>query len=866
MLNYKMKSITKLSLLLLFLIVFCFLNQTQAQAQSNKKYNPAGMDLRIKPGNKHHTVESQLHIHHVKNGYRHPFLAHIHPGDGRLLSLFSRKPFIIKSQGFSFKVRDAAWDRSTDALTGHGNVKSPSLPEGLYADRISLTKDGLKDVQGLKKSGQWHIVGFAFTPEKIDWQDGKIYAKGLLGIKIAHADVSLVVTSKKITIEKLNEPFECLVQGQTVNVTGLTLKNNNLYLSGYSSRFSPDESKPFKFNNLLLSKKGKVLTKLPRPQRPDLPANPYMKEKFKKKVEKKVKKKKTGFYEDFSDIISGFAGLPAEYLVRVSGSNMTLRVTSPNDGDDPTYHSGYINLPDPFTRANVYKALSSNKFADISNSTILWHKKKVKIPIIDCVLETRNPVVYKDGKLTSPLFGKFKILEISPLADKVFVDAARIDYTVQAMQMEDTPFAAKPGSIAPLFGTSDSKILFDVIQGRNWIGFKFDGVIPSVTFDAFNMPWFDGGLLTGPSLFFEHHSTGYLKFDIITGSAVTIPIIPDALNLVSPEVHFFRYPVINYTELWLKGNFQPPPPVVGGKIFKIIGTFYVDLYGMGSCGGVGDTDTGSHARFELFSSHVGDVSTDLDGRKKRYTCEGSIKFCGFHLFNNSFQISLKGSGFIKGSASIRITYYIPYYKPPFYKKKHKNIGIKYHISKGGHFSFGFGSYHFHKHKAGGDATFEGDFTADGIKYNGKLVLTPGKCITLSGKSKKTSATSGNDTVSYNFTISGSMDDSGTVDNGTIDAGNVTVSLNPGIPQSESPVDIDFSLTPSFTKDLQSGQWQTPTTKVPVSFSYTDKDGNSQSFSQQCDLKLNLSNSTLQLDLSLPAKFGGTYSQSFDLGS
>ena len=849
-------------------IIFSFVNVNTAYGQSTTKsaspakkssYIPAGMKLHLNSKANRNTVDSSLIISQVKKGYAHPFKVNIHPTKGNLLSAASRKPFTIKGNGFKISVKSCVWDSKTDMFNGHGTIDAPSITSTLYAERISFNKNGISKIDGLKSSGIWKIAGFTFSPEKIEWTGDGIKARGLLSFKSVHPEISILADSKGISIEKLMEPTPCIIDNQTATITGLTLKQDKIYLSGYSSRYSVDPAKPYRFKDVPVSGKGEIIAKLPRFERPKLPPNPYMREEMEKK------KKKTGLYENFGEIISGFSGLPGDILIQVAKSNMTIRVTSPNKAEDPTYWTGYITLPEPFRRANIRNIKNSGKSADISDSSITWHKSRVTVPIINCVVETRTPIKYEDGKLNSPLFGKLKILELTPESDRVYIDASKIDYTVKPFSFPGISYATKQGCVAPILGTTDCSVLFDVIQGDGWMGFKFQGNLPGLTYSSANMPWFGGGSMAGPSIFWEHHSTGYLKFDLTTGYTVSIPIIPDALNLVAPEIHIFRYPVINYTEVWFKGNFQPPPPVVGGKIFRMVGTFFVDVNGMSSCPAPGKTETGSKMRFELFTKHVGDVTSDLDGRNKRYTCEGSIGVCGYDLFDNAFQIHLSGGDFIKGSSSIRITYYIPWYKPPFYKKKHKNIGIKYSISKGGHFSFGFGSYHFHTHTAGGDATFDGDFSADAITYNGHLSLTPGKNINLSGSSVKKSAVSGSDSIDYSMSIKGTMDDAGIVDSGSITAKSMSLKLNPGIPQTADPVEIDLSLTPTFTKDLQSGLWQTPAQKVQVDFNYTDKNGNAQTFSQKCDFSIYFNNSIVHLDLDLPPDMGGTYSQSFDLG-
>lgn len=862
----KSRSICLLFFLLTLLVLsLCTGNEALGQSSTggysvNKSYNTAGMKLQVNRTANSGTTDSNLNIPMVKNSYIHPFKANVHPTSGNLLSAASRKPFTMEDNGFRITVKSCIWDSKANLFTGHGTITAPSITSTLYAQEISFNKNGISKIDGLRSRGGWKVAGLDFSPEKIEWTKDGIRAQGLLSLKSVHPDISILADAKGITIEKLIDAAYCLIDKQTAVITGMTMKQGRIYISGYSSRFSADQKKPYLFKDIPVDSNGKISAKLPRFERPKLPPNPYIKERIEKK------KKQAGLYENFGEIISGFAGLPGEILIQVAKSNMTVRVTSPNKAEDPTYWTGYINLPEPFKRANVSNIKNNGKSADISGSSISWHKKKVTIPIINCIVETRTPVRFEDGKLNSPLFGKLKILELTPESDKVFADASRIDYTVKPFNFPGVSFNSKQGCISPIIGTTDCSILFDVIQGEGWMGFKFQGNLPGINYSSANMPWFGGGSMAAPSIFWEHHSTGYMKFDLTTGYTVSIPIIPDALNLVAPEIHIFRYPVINYTEVWFKGNFQPPPPVVGGKIFRMVGTFYVDVNGMSSCPGPGQTETGSKMRFELFTAHVGDVTSDLDGRNKVYTCEGSIGVCGFDLFDNTFQIHLTGGDFIKGSSSIRITYYIPWYKPPFYKKEHKDIGIKYSISKGGHFSFGLGSYHFHTHDAGGDATYDGDFTADGIQYNGHLVLTPGKDINLNGSCSKSAIVSSSDSMDYSLVIQGTMDDAGIVDSGSITAKSIALKLNPGIPQSPQPVEIDLSITPTFTKDLQSGLWQTPSQKVQVDFTYTDKDGKTQKFSKECDFRIYLNNSIVHLDLDLPPDMGGTYSQSFDLGS
>lgn len=678
-------------------------------------------------------------------------------------------------------------------------------------------------------------------------------------MKTLTPDITMDIGKNGISGIKLNEETFCKINNYSVTINKIIMKDNRFYVSGFSDRHTPDN--PVHFNDIPVGVNGRIDVKLPSPPRP---AKPHELSNY---------KPSPGYtFQDMGNLMAGLAGLPAELLVKVANSSMTMRVTSVQKEGDKEFYSGYVNLPEPLGRANITRSAKSGSAAALNNAEMHWQKDKITVPIINCKLTTVDDVKFKEetiqygddkvtsGCLESPLLGILKILEISPDAATLFTDGNWINYTVKPMKLNSI-FKAGKGNISPLMSTGDDTITFMVQQRQNDMGFYFDAVCPSMSLAPTN-GWFSSAKASNPHLTFDFRSTGYIFFFLKTGKDCKIPIIPELLEIEDPTVKFLRYPNF-FTEFWIEADFINPETE---KLFRVVGSFYLDVNGMSSVSGIGKLDTGSELDFQLFKKTVGKVSFDFDGNKKIFTCDGDLEVFGHKLFENKFQLFLKKSAeyLIKGNASIKITIYVPYWKKPFYKKIHKDINIKYHIKRNGDFGMGFGKYHFHGHHGGGDPSYDGPFTADGMSYNGHMDLQAGSEINLTGKTDDMKASAGNDSVDTTLSISGTMDDTGTVGDGTITTTSMSLTLKPAIPQSQDPVEIDINLTPSYKKDFKSNQWQTPEQDIQVTFSYTDSNGNQQTYSDKCNFRIYLDQATMHLDLDLPPKYGGTYSQSFDL--
>ena len=832
-------------LLFFLLILFCSAPYATADSLNGKevaaikgktrgKLESAGMNVHLLNHNKSHSVKAMITVPGSNERYI-PARVHLNPTRDRVISGHIGNSFYIQHGSYQVKIDSAVLDKSGKYYVGQGTIESLHLPGVMYSHRILFNSKGIISISNLEKRGQWKIAGFYFSPSGLEWTKSGVKATGMLAIKYIHPEINILIKPNGLEIAKLLEPVTCIIDHQIATVTGIKIKDNRIYLSGYSKRHNPKNPQHFK----------------------DAPVGPsgYIKVNFKKPPRAKdrnyhPKKLSRDFhFSDTASYITGLAGLPGEMLIKISGTDMTMRVISEQKEGGATLYDGYVSLPNPVGRANIYKSVKSGTEARLDNAKIYWQKEKFKIPFIDSVVTSSDPVTYENGKFTSPIFGDIQISEFIAPSAKIIADSEEIDYKVSSNAYNKLTLKGATGSIISSLTTPD--IEFDVIQGRDWIGFKFYGTLGSLTFGPTNVSWYDPSLITGPSLYLEVHNTGYIKLDVVTGSECVIPIVPDMLNLVSPEVHYLRYPSL-MTELWLKGNFQPPPPIIGGKVFKMIGTFFVDVNGMGSSQ-VGSASVGDDMKMYILGFKIGESTIDFDGNSKTFVYQGDIEVFGYKLAEGNLKLFLGNQSLLaEGSASIHIIFW---------------IGVKFKIYRSGHFHLGFGHYNFKTHKGGGPATYKGPFSADGIKYTGTMTLDPKKGITMSGSTGSKSASSGNDSVTYNFSIDGSMDDSGSVVNGTITPSALSLDLQPIIPQCTDPVEIDLNgLSPTFTKDPQSGEWQMESTTVNVSFSYTDKNGDSQSFSQNCSLKMYLNNSTLHLDLGIPPEYGGTYSQSFSLSS
>ena len=868
----KRKPIIYLVLFLLLLIIFTtnyafadktVKDQANYEAGPRKVLKSAGMDVYLLNHKKSHSIDGFLHVPYSRYKY-HPVKVHLHKDRDKIISSFSRNYIVIDHDGFEFTIKNAILDHKRHVYVGDAKITGSYIPGPLYSHHIQFNHKGIIKVTDLDHRGEWKLGGFSFTPSQVKWKNGAIEATGILGMKSASAEITIDIGRNGVKVVSLKEPVHCLVKSTSATVNQIKIDKNQVYVSGYSDRHSP--GKPHRFKDIPMSPTGEIDTRIPGPPRPPKPIQLSSGETSREMT-----------FQDTGRIIYGMAGLPGEMLVKVANSSMTMRVTSVQKRGDREFYSGYVTLPDPLKRANIVEAEKSGSSANLKNSKIFWQKDRVKIPILGIELTTVDDVSFKEKKITygddertvgcieSPLVGIFKILELNPDAASIYSDGEWTNYTVKPMSL-DTIFKAKSGFISPKISTQNPsggswKITFTVKQRANDIGFYFDSDCDSINLAPDN-GWFNSNLAMGPHLTFEFTNTGYIYVYIETGETCEIPIIPELLEIENPRMKFVRHPGF-FTDFWIAADFVNPETK---KIFKVEGAFYLDVNGMGSVSGIGKVNTGAALKFDLFRTEVGEVSFDFDGNKRIFTCDGDIEIFKHKLFENAFQLYLKKSAeyLVKGYASIRIYYWTFHIHKPHWRKKHKDINIKYHVKRNGHFGLSFGKYHFHGHHGGGNPSYDGKFTADGVQYDGHMELVNDSAITLTGKTDDMKAGSGNDSVDTTLSISGSMDDTGTVDRGTITTSSMSLVLKPTIPQSNNPVEIDLNLTPKYQKDPQSGQWQTPQKDIQVSFSYTDSKGSSQQYSGKCNFRIYMDQSAMHLDLDLPPKYGGTYSQSFDL--
>ena len=803
-----------------------------AQPDSSSLLKAAGMNVHILNYDRTHSVGAMLSFPASGEEYI-PAVLQVNGNKDKVISAHISKSFYLKYRSYTVKISKAVLDKRGEFFTGQGEIDGLHLPGMLYSHDIQFNGNGIVKIGTLRKKGDWKVCGFPFTPSQIKWTKDGIESNGMLSLKFIHPEINLLIKPNEMEITGTKKPVKCLIQNQTSVITGVKIINNRIHISGYSGRYSPKN--PQYFKDVMVGASGYVNAGLKKP--PVAKDRNYNRQRSHREFQ----------FADISETLMGMAGLPGEMLVKIAGTNMTMRVTSEQKEGDKTLYSGYISMPSPLDRVNVYRSAKSGSEADINSAKIYWQIEKFKIPFIDSVVHTKDPVQFSNGKIESPIFGEIKISEFIAPAAKVIADNNRIDYEVTNTFYSELNLKGSENSILPTISTPE--ITFDVIQGRDWIGFMLNATLGSITFGPTNVSWYDPSTITGPSVYLEVHNTGYVKLDIVTGSECIIPIVPDIVNLVSPEIHYLRYPSL-LSEYWLKGNFQPPPPVLGGKIVKMVGTYYVDKEGMGS-GQVGYTTTGVPMALYLLGLKAGEAVIDFDGNTKIFLCQGDLGMFGYTMDGVSMELFLGSDSLLaKGSASTKII---------------KTVGVTFKIYKDGTFHLGFGHYDFKTQKGGGSATYTGPFDADSISYNGTMTLDPKSGITMSGSTGGKIVSTGNDSVSYNFSISGTMDDSGSVTSGTITTSAMSYTLKPQIPQSANPVEIDLSsLSPTFTKDPQSGEWETESGNVQVTFSFTDSSGNSQTFSQSCELTMVMDNNNLHIDLGLPPAYGGTYSDSFVL--
>ncbi len=830
------------------------------QTQSKTVMKSAGMDIHIPDGSKHNSAEAYIIIPYAKKHY-HPIKIHLDKEKKNVTSGFSRDIIMVEHEGFNFKIRNSIFNEKINMFTADAKITGHFIPGYIYAQYIIFNEKGIQKIEELEHRGHWNFAGFNFSPQALKWKDGLIEVKGLLQMKTFTADVTMDIGRKGISNLILNEKAFCKINNYAVTIDKITMKNNRFYVSGFSDRNTPKN--PVHFNDIPVGANGQIDVKLPSPPKPEKPH------------ELSNYKPSSGYtFQDMGNLMAGLAGLPGELLVKVANSTMTMRVTSVQNNGGQDYYSGYITLPDPLDRANITDAAKTGSAsANLSGAGVHWQKDKVTVPIIHCGLTLQDDVKFKmekiafgddtrtAGCLESPILGIFKILEIAPNAATIFTDGVWTNYSVQPLKL----FAilkANLDCISPLFSTVNEEITFTVQQRQNDIGFYYNGECSVMKLGTQNA-WLNTFLAMDCQITFDFRSTGYVFFYLGTGKECSITIIPETLVMKNPEIKFLRFPNF-YTQFWIGAEFVNPETE---KIFKVVGSFYLDVNGMGSVSGMGKVDTGAKLELDLFGGKVGEVSFDFDGNKKIFTCEGDISINGHNLFNNEFQMYLKKSAeyFILGDAYITISYWTYHIHKPHWRKEHKDIGIKYHIKRNGHFGMSFGKYNFHGHHGGGNPSYDGPFTTDGISYNGHMELVADSDIQLNGNTDDIKSSSGNDSVDTTLSINGTMDDTGNADSGTITTTSMSLTLKPTIPQSANPVEIDLNLTPTYNKDLQSNTWQTPAQNLPITFTYTDSNGNQQTFNQSCNFRIYLDQASMHIDLDLPPSYGGTYSQSFDLG-
>ncbi|MCD4786127.1 MAG: hypothetical protein K8T10_20085 [Candidatus Eremiobacteraeota bacterium] len=816
----------------------------------NAKYSAGGHNVHLAEPQKKHSIPAHIEMPLTQKGY-HEATVHLDNSRKKIVSAHIRKPLVIEDyKGFHFTIMNAVYDGKLNSFVGHGEIRSVYLPGVLYASRIVFNKDGIQKVEKIRSKTSCtdcKIGGFSYTAEKITWTGDGIKSKGQLNLNKFHADITVLVTDKAIKLLKFHGPVHCLIEGRPAEITNLTLKGNRFYIDGNTIIFT---GKTYRFKNVLVGPTGMIRANVPKVKRP----KPYP-----------LYKDKKAFLETPMDMIAGLAGLPGENLKQIIDTNMTMIITSADMADSNRAVSGYIPLPDPIKRVNVVDARIINNKVSVEEAEMKWQGKKIRVPIIHSTLSLKTPIELEEDeesgykKLTAKADGILKIFEMVAPASKIYVDNYEIDYRVQPTTIPGTTLNSI-GSYTSAFIQTEQKIQFDVIEAKEWIGFKCDIELGEMKFSPGNVSWFEKPLIEKPSLYFEIHSDGYIKVKITTGKECKIPIIPELLELENPGFFFLRQPGL-ITEFQISGTFLPPE---AGDILKVKADFYLDGHGMYLCGGTG-------AEIYLFDMNVGDLQCAFASKNMQYTVEGDLKLFGYKFFKVNCRITLKPAGhrgsanLFQGSSGLRIPYpchcWWDRHFPFFHCHTcHKTIGIKVWIHWNGHVGFNFGTYHFKMPHGTKQAVYSGPFKADGLEYDGTLIIDQKTGIQATGKDNIKS-TSGHDSLSGSLSLKGSWL-SEEMMTGTINS-KVTVEIKPDLPYADEKVDFTFNnLKRKFVKNPQTGIWiNVDPGNVNVQFDYT-KDGNSQTFSKDCQLRMYISDSIMNIDLDLPAEFGGTYSQAY----
>jgi len=881
-----------LFLFIFFLTLLFIFNSFDANAKNVKnddigetQYNVAGLDVHLKDKDKQHSIPAHIEMPHTGKGY-HEATVHLDKSGKRIKSAHIRTPLVMEDyKGFQFTVNNAVYDNKIDSFVGHGEIKSTFLPGVLYAGRIVFNKKGITEIDRIRPKSccgsheGCKIANFPYTAEKITWTGNGIKSSGILNLNTFYADITVFIDRNGLKLNNFKKPVHCIIENRYGEITGLYLRGNRIYVDG---EVRIHDKSIYKFKNVPVGFTGLIKADIPKPKSPK-PYPLYMKkEKSGNKSHsldgsanfRSMGKKEFSYttpeniFQVPMDITRGLAGMPGEKLLRISGTNMTMTITSAEIPSGKSIVSGYISLPHPIIRVNVVGAIADSGNAFIEDSRLEWQNRKIRVPIIHSYITLKTPITLKydseskTKKLLAAASGTMKVQEIPAPAAEVFVDNYEIDYRVSETPLDNITLNSV-GNYTNAFLDIEERVQFDVLQTRRWIGYRCDVNLGSMTFAPANIDWFSRGIMERPSLFLEIHSDGYVKIKITTGDDVQIPIIPELLTLESPGFFFLRQPGL-ITEMQVRGTFLPPPD--DDDILRIDADFYVDKSGM-------YTEKGSGANIWILDTNIGEMQCAYSSEHKRFTVKGSFKLCGYRFSSTNCRITLKrpghrgSSNLFQGSSSIRIPYPCHCYwdkHPPFFHCHtcHKSIGIKVWVHWDGDVGFGLGSYHFKMPHGTKQAMYEGPFRADSLKYDGTLIIDQETGIHAKGTGN-ISSTAGHDSLSGSLSLTGNWLGEEMM-TGTIDS-KINIDLKPNLPYTDNQVDFSFrDLKRKFVKNPETGVWiNVDPHKVNVQFDYT-KDGKTKTFSRICQMRLSMNDSIFHVDLDLPSEFGGTYSQSFKI--
>ena len=830
---------------------------------NKKKLKAAGMDVYIKYPFKHHSIPAHLKMPFVRKGY-HNAVVHLDPYRNGIISAHIRDPFVVEDHmGFKFTVNNAVYHKETDSFVGHGEIEGLHLPGKLYANHIRFNKRGIIEVDKLRSRtcSRCRVANFPFTAEEIKWTDKGIESKGLLNLRKTHVDVNLLITPREVKVLKLNENANVIVENRIATITGIKIKNNQLYVSGKAPVFNGTFHH---FKNVPVGPTGFMRLNIPKARRPK--PFPVNREKQGRLGRRRPKLKKTRV--TLSEINGS---LPGTKMVKIKDTNMMMTITSAGTENGKTVLAGYVTLPSVIGRVNIFSGKLNNAGdeVDLSDANMYWEKKKYKDLISGDYVELDDKVTLEEDeqaetkKFSSKAVGTLHIKEVHASLYQVLVDNETVNYTVYPGAVSDVVLRSIGKFTDYFMDTELLKFQFLVIQGDGWRGFRFQGNIGHIKMGPKKTTWFSRPVWEGPSFFIEVHSDGYVKLDAEGGSSAEIEIIPGLVKLEDPEFHFLRDPGL-CTELNVRGTLI----IIKKDLCRLIVEYFVDVTGMYPSAGEAKT-------VWLFDLKVGELVTAYSAGDWSVTIQGELELFGYKFAEGNSRVALKGKDFFKGSAAIKIPYPCHCHwswKPPFLHCKtcHKWVGIKVKIKRNAHLSIGFGRYDFKMPKGSKGARYSGPFKVDGITYNGVLIIDNEKGITATGTSDKIKGSAGNDTASATLSVDGNwMNDE--MCKGTL-YGSIDLELQPNLPRAKD-VDLKYSFKlhdesgkRRFLKNPSTGNWKiVPSDEnVEVKFQYKDKNGDTQQFDQNCPLRMTLYENTLHVDLDLPSEFGGTYSQSFNM--